>query len=174
LLDHMGKQRKKDQPLVPSCGSDEPSNERPTTMGYPPNTNYGYGVSSSINTEEDNYRYYNTTRFRPVALNERKTSAADAVTYSMVLARYVASLTRENRAGEVLALYSAEVKKYPDEQGLYEQMLRWLGQTNLAEEQLRVYQEAIKRFSTNIWTDRLARWYLRRGRQVEFEQFSRD
>ncbi|MEP7343483.1 MAG: tetratricopeptide repeat protein [Acidobacteriota bacterium] len=173
LLDHLGKQRKKDQPLVPATGSDEPSNEKPAATGYPPNTNYGYGISSSINTEEDNYRYYNSTRFRPVALNERR-KAADEVTYSMVLARYVASLARENRAADVLALYSAEVKKYPEEQGLYEQMLQWLGQTNLAEEQLRVYQEAIKRFPTGGWTDRLARWYLRRGRQAEFEQFSRE
>ena len=25
-----------------------------------------------------------------------------------------------------------------------------------------------------MWTDRLARWYLRRGRQAEFEKFSRE
>ncbi len=174
LLDHLGKQRKKDQPLVPSTGSDEPSNERPATTGYPPNTNYGYGVSSAVGTEEDNDRYYKTARLRPVAMNERKKRADNEVTYSMVLARYVASLSRENRAADVLALYSAEIKKHPDEQGLYEQMLQWLGQTNLAEEQLRVYQEAIKRFPANVWTDRLARWYLRRGRQAEFEKFSRE
>ncbi|MDQ3010092.1 MAG: hypothetical protein M3X11_05250, partial [Acidobacteriota bacterium] len=174
LLDHLGKERKKDQPLVPTSGSDDPSNERPATTGYPPNTNYGYGVSSSIHTEEDNYRYHNSTRFRQVALNERRKAAADEVTYSIVLARYVASLARENRAADVLALYSAEIKKYPEEQGLYEQMLRWLGQTNLAEEQLRVYQEAIKRFPSGGWTDRLARWYLRRGRQAELQQFSRE
>jgi len=173
LLDLLGKQRKKDQPLIPATGGGEPTNEKPILTGYPPNSNYGYGVSSSVNTEEDNYRYYNSTRFRPVALDERKKSAGDEITYSMVLARYVASLARNNRAGEVLALYSAETKKYPDEQGLYEQMLSWLGQTNLAEEQLRVYQEAIKRFPGDVWTDRLARWYLRRGRRTEFEQFSR-
>src|SRR5262249_53876487 len=78
------------------------------------------------------------------------------------------------RVSEILALYSNEIKKYPDEQGLYEQQLQWLGQTNLVEDQLRVYQEAIKRFTTNVWTDRLARWYLRRERKNEFEKLSRD
>ena len=47
-------------------------------------------------------------------------------------------------------------------------------QTNLAEEQLRVYQEAIKRFPTNQWNDRLVRWYLRRDRKQEFERYSRE
>ncbi|MGH9851287.1 MAG: tetratricopeptide repeat protein, partial [Blastocatellia bacterium] len=45
--------------------------------------------------------------------------------------------------------------------------------TNLVEEQLRVYQEAIKRFPTNVWTDRLARWYLRRDQKQQFERLSR-
>lgn len=173
LLDRLGKQRKKGEPLVPASGGNEPTSQHPTPTAYPPNTNYGYSYDSSVSTEEDNYRYYNSARFRTVTLTDAKRSAASGITYSLVLDRYVASLMKENRAADVLALYSAESKKYPDEQGLYEQMLQWLGQTNLAEEQLRVYQEAIKRFSSNVWTDRLARWYLRQGRKAEFEKFSR-
>ncbi len=174
LLDRLGKQRKKDQPLVPASGGDEPTSQRPAMPAYPPNTNFGYDYDSALNSDEDSYRGSSSTSFRTVVLTEAKRSAATPISYSLVLSRYVASLMKENRAADVLALYSAETKKYPDEQGLYEQMLQWLGQTNLAEDQLRVYQEAIKRFPSNAWTDRLARWYLRQGRRAEFEQFSRE
>ena len=173
LLDHLGKQRKSGQPLVTTTGVAEPSIERPNATGYPPPTNIGYGVNDAFDDGEENYRLNSSTRFRAVALTGKRKSQAQAVTYEMALARFVASLMKENRAADVLALYSAEVQKYPDEQGLYEQRLQWLGQTNLAEDQLRVYQEAIKRFPSNIWTDRLARWYLRQGRKAEFEKFSR-
>ena len=50
-----------------------------------------------------------------------------SVDYATVLARYVASLDKENRTPDILALYANEIKKYGDEQGLYEQMLQWLG-----------------------------------------------
>src|SRR5205085_1338675 len=96
------------------------------------------------------------------------------VTYADVLARCVASLAKENKTEDVLALYAAEIKKYPNEQGLYEQMLQWLGQTNLFDEQSRVYKEALGRFPTEAWRDRLARWLLRRERRKEFEDFSRE
>ena len=174
LLDRIGKQRGEDQPLVPASGAEEPTGQRPATVAYPPNSNYGYRYDSVLSTDDEGDRDYSSGRFRPVALTEPKRVAANDITYALVLARYVASLMKENRAADVLALYSAETKKYPEEQGLYEQMLQWLGQTNLAEDQLRVYQEAIKRFPSNVWTDRLARWYLRQGRQTEFERFSRE
>src|SRR6185295_10490086 len=94
--------------------------------------------------------------------------------YATVLARYVASLDIENRQADILALYAGEIKKYGDEQGLYEQMLQWLGQTNMVEEQLRVYQETLRKFPTTMWRDRMARWFLRQKKQQEFEAFSRN
>ncbi|MBL8189555.1 MAG: hypothetical protein JNK38_16210, partial [Acidobacteria bacterium] len=171
LLDRLGKQRKPGESLVPISGGTEPTSETPAMGAYPPNTNHGYSINDTL-SQEDGYRS-SYTRFRTVALTRQKQSA-DEITYLIVLLRYVASLMKDNRAADVLALYSAEAKKYPDEQGLYEQRLQWLGQTNLAEEQLRVYQQAIQRFPTTVWTDRLARWYLRQKRQSEFNQFSRE
>jgi tetratricopeptide (TPR) repeat protein len=167
VLDRLGKSRSKDKPLTPvweSGGDGDLTSQRPATISYPPSAG-GEGE------EEDSSR---VTRFRAVPMKPRKKADETGVSYAMVLSRYVASLSRENRTAEILALYSNEINKYPDEQGLYEQRLQWLGQTNLVEEQLRVYQEAINRFKTNIWTDRLARWYLRRERKREFERFSRD
>jgi thioredoxin-like negative regulator of GroEL len=169
-MDHLGKRRGKEKPqrnLIPaweSGGIDELTSHRPTTITYPPN-------SGNADEEEG---YSRVTRFSAVPLKLRKRADEDGVSYAMVLSRQVASLARENRTAEILALYSSEIDKYPDEQGLYEQRLQWLGQTNLVEEQLRVYQEAINRFKTNVWTDRLARWYLRRERKSEFERLSRD
>ena len=170
LLDRLGKQRKPGESLVPISGGNEPTSETPAMGAYPPNTNYGYSINDTL-SQEDGYRS-SYTRFRTVVTRQKQ--SADEITYLIVLLRYVASLMKDNRAADVLALYSAEAKKYPDEQGLYEQRLQWLGQTNLAEEQLRVYQQAIQRFPTTVWTDRLARWYLRQKRQSEFDQFSRE
>ncbi|HKC88325.1 MAG TPA: hypothetical protein VKG02_20230, partial [Blastocatellia bacterium] len=173
VMDHLGQRRAKEKPqhvLMPvweAGGIDELTSHRPATITYPP----GAGEADA---DEDEPGYSRVTRFKAVPLKLRKKADEDTVSYAFVLSRYVASLARENRVSEILALYSNEIKKYPDEQGLYEQQLQWLGQTNLVEDQLRVYQEAIKRFTTNVWTDRLARWYLRRERKIEFEKLSRD
>ncbi|HZF38482.1 MAG TPA: tetratricopeptide repeat protein [Blastocatellia bacterium] len=169
VMDHLGKRRGKDKPLTPiweAGGGDDLTSQRPATITYPPS-------AGDTNTEDKEEGYSRLTRISGAALKLRKKADEEGVSYAMVLSRYVASLARENRTAEILALYSSEINKYPDEQGLYEQRLQWLGQTNLVEEQLRVYQEAINRFKTNVWTDRLARWYLRRERKGEFERFSR-
>ncbi|MCI0666149.1 MAG: hypothetical protein L0220_34280, partial [Acidobacteria bacterium] len=155
ILDYLGSRRKSGIPLVHSSAASGIEESNSKIPSQPQNTDQG----SSGNTE-----------FRPVALAQ----PAERVTYAGVLERYVTSLARENRTAEVIGLYANEIKKYGDEQGLYEQMLYWLSQTNLVEEQLRVYQEASKRFQSNIWTDRLARWYLRRERKAEFERFSNE
>ena len=170
VMDHLGKRRGKDKPLMPASEAgrgDELTARPPTMITYPPS---GGGTEAKDGEEG----YSRVTRFSAVPLNLRKNADEDGVSYAFVLSRYVASLARENRTAEILALYSGEINKYPDEQGLYEERLQWLGQTNLVEEQLRVYQEAINRFKTNLWTDRLARWYLRRERKSEFERLSRD
>src|SRR5262245_31667304 len=169
-MDRLGQRRTKDKPLMPVWepgGIDELTSHRPTTITYPPR-------AGDAETEGDEPGYSRMTRFSAVPLKLRKKADEDGASYALVLSRYVASLAQENLMDRILALYSNEIKKYPEEQGLYEQMLQWLGQTNLVEEQLRVYQEAIKRFPTNVWTDRLARWYLRRERKSEFEWLSRD
>src|SRR5262245_16267554 len=147
-MDRLGKRRSKDRPLIPAWepgGIEELTSHRPTTITYPPG-----GDDKGAKDEEGGYS--RMTRFGAVPLKLKKNADEDGVSYAFVLSRYVASLARENRTAEILALYSGEINKYPDEQGLYEQRLQWLGQTNLVEEQLRVYQDAINRFKTNLWT----------------------
>ena len=94
--------------------------------------------------------------------------------YSTVLNRYIFALDEDNRTKEIIELFNREIKKYPHESGLYEQLLQWLGQTNLVEDQLAVYQKAIKQFPTTLWHDRLARWLISKERYQEFSSYSQD
>ncbi len=96
------------------------------------------------------------------------------ITYAEILDRYVAALAAENKTAEILALYSKEIEKYPNEEWLYEKRLAWLENTNLTEEQLNFYRVALARFQTNDWRDKLARFFLRRDQTTDFKNFSED
>jgi cellulose synthase operon protein C len=183
-LDYLGKQRQPGTPLVATLQPRqnnydyqsahsylEPSETAPALIHYPPASNLGIRI---IGDEDEvlapSSYYYDSSSREQIDGWEQ----ARQVTYSEVLERYVASLAKERRNADILALYAGELKKYPDEQGLCEQLLQWLSQTNLVEEQLRVYQQALTQFPETTWYDRLARWLLRRQRTAEFEQFSRE
>jgi tetratricopeptide (TPR) repeat protein len=196
IMDYLGKRREPGESLVHAEGqtqtgieegeqpvtlniNSEPTETKPSVALYPPQSNRGIDIPvESMLAESDNseshYTDYLATAFSKPRSKSAKEESGEDVTYASVLERHVASLARENRSESILALYANEAKKYPDEQGLYEQMLQWLGQTNLFEEQLKVYKEALAKFPTTIWRDRLARWFLRRERKQEFETFSRE
>lgn len=174
----------------------EPTEVRPSLVEYPPKSNPGIKAADGEKSPSDYSYYYDRHSYRDFlapteergadseSANDRERASERGrgdepvprgkVTYADVLARYVASLAKENRTEDVLALYEGEIKRHPDEQGLYEQMLQWLGQTNLFDEQSRVYHEALERFPTEAWRDRLARWLLRRERNKEFADYSRE
>jgi len=198
IMDYLGERRERGRSLVPASGHSqtgaadgaqsttlniysEPTETKPTLAAYPPQSNRGIdiptenGASTDIDDSSDS-RY--TDHLVVVSSDLRGesvgTQGVEGVTYALVLERHIASLAREKKAEAILALYANELKKYPEEQGLYEQMLQWLGQTNLLEEQLKVHKQALARFPTPLWRDRLARWFLRRERKQEFETFSRE
>src|SRR5262249_10018127 len=85
-------------------------------------------------------------------------------TYSRVLERYIASLAAEDKKTETVAFFWGQIRKHPVEEGLYERFLRWLGQAQLVNEQLKAYNSAIRQFDSNTWYHRLARWYVRQKR----------
>lgn len=199
ILDYLGQHRQKGALLVPSStqaqnksGADtqitalamdsEPTAIKPSLVSYPPASNLGIEVPQETSTSDDDLEasksghsdFLEGIERSPQGREKQTVYRVSTVDYATVLARYVASLNSENRTQDILALYAGEVKKYGDEQGLYEQMLQWLGQTNMVEEQLRVYQEALKKFPTTMWQDRMARWFLRQKRSQEFETLSRD
>jgi tetratricopeptide (TPR) repeat protein len=196
ILDYLGQHRAKDRPLiprpVPSSSSDdqnqqtqalnalsEPTTFRPSVIAYPPISNQGVNYTTTA-PDDDSYDYKLSPSFSDqltsstVKDEDGDNDRANQVNYETVLQRYVASLAKDNRTSDILAVYASEIKKYPGEQALYEQMLQWLGQTNMVEEQLRVYQEALRAFPSITWHDRLARWYVRQQRTKEFEALSRD
>ncbi|HWW76229.1 MAG TPA: hypothetical protein VNZ44_12580, partial [Pyrinomonadaceae bacterium] len=204
VLDYLGRHREGKSPLVPASTRDalsEPTASSPAPVEYPPKrSNPGIRAGEDKGDASGYYGYYYYDRpayrdFLATAEEQQDDGGAESddeaagavegesdnatvppvkVTYTDVLARYVASLAKENRTEDVLALYAGEIRKHLEEQGLYEQMLQWLGQTNLFEEQSRVYREALGRFPGETWRDRLARWLLRRERGKEFEDFSRE
>ena len=96
------------------------------------------------------------------------------ITYEIVLNRYVASLSKEEKTQEIMALYNHEISKYSDEEQLYEDFLIWLGQTNFTGEQLEVYKRALNKFQNKTWRDKLARWYIKNRRKEEFGELSRE
>src|SRR5689334_11712676 len=190
ILDYLGKHRVKGVALVSQASAStdpqgkqqaldlrsEPTTVKPIPVAYPPISNPGI-IYPGASAETYSYVDYSSKPAYPDYLesaDEPNTEQSSTVDYQTVLSRYVASLAKDNRTADILALYSNEIKKYPDEQGLYEQMLQWLGQTNLVDEQLKVYQQALRTFPSTTWHDRLACWFIRQKRTTEFEALSRE
>jgi cellulose synthase operon protein C len=171
LLDFLGKS---DRPKFPPDASfnlterTDPTQERPPVSPTPPSTNEGINISTAPKTDDDYYRSE-----RPQIYRDHLSTGRVEISYADVLSRYVGALARENKIQEILDLYADETAKYPSEQRLYEQMLQWLGQTNLADRQFEVYQQALRNFQQKTWKDRFARWLIRNKRNDDFENFSR-
>ncbi len=125
-------------------------------------TNFGSGSSGGVYSGDElagAFRDY-LSRKNPV------------VTYAEVLDKLVASLAKEKKTAEILALYSDETGKYPGEEWLYERRISWLEQADLVDEQLQIYNVAGARFQSRGWQDKLARFFLKQKRQSEFAEFS--
>jgi tetratricopeptide (TPR) repeat protein len=172
ILDYLGQHRIKGAALV---SRSESITDKPTPIAYPPISNRGIEIPGASTDGILILTTRGVTLSRIISNPQPMNPSRKArLPYETVLARYVTSLDNAHRTADILALYSAEIKKYPEEQGLYEQMLQWLGQTNLVDEQLRVYQQALQTFPSMTWHDRLARWFIRQNRNAEFETLSRD
>jgi predicted Zn-dependent protease len=157
---------------------------------------WSYGITPQIENLIDKIRYkieaysdtYDPTEDR-AATNENEDHETDSEvtdvrqpaegeaqrgpTYSSVLERYVSSLAAEEKKTETVAFFWGEIKKHSKEEGLYERFLRWLGQAQLINEQLKAYDSAIKQFDSNTWYHRLGRWYLRQKRGKDLTRYSK-
>lgn len=144
----------------------EPTKVAPTTEFV--ELNPGLKITQPKSDNAEYYYYEEAQSFEDYLVEPQK------IDYSTVLNRYIFALDKENRTKEIIELFNREIKKYPKESGLYEQLLQWLGQTNLVEDQLAIYQKAIKQFPTTLWHDRLARWLISKERYQEFASYSQD
>jgi len=122
------------------------------------------------NRSEDNQADSEVTDLDARAI---EAEAQRGTTYSSVLERYVSSLGEDEKKTETVAFFWGEIKKHPKEEGLYERFLRWLGQAQLINEQLKAYDSAIRQFDSNTWYHRLGRWYVREKRGKELSRYSK-
>ncbi len=126
-------------------------------------------IADKVQTESPKYYENNQKTYADVFGNK-----SEQVTYVDILARYIASLSKEKKVAKILEIYSNEIVKYPDQEWLYEQRLSWLEQTNFFDEQLETYKKTLEKFPNGNWRDKLARWFIRNKKQAEFESYSAD
>lgn len=153
LLDRLAARRLPDVPLMPVA-------KEPWTYVLSPR----WAASGDAAREANSYR--------PMDHPYEDFASDSSVSYQSVLERLLASLAQTDEPQAILQLYWQEIRKYPQEEGLYEALLRWLEQTNLFEEKLRAYQQAIRQFPSSVWYHRLARWLIRQQQREVFRQYS--
>ena len=98
---------------------------------------------------------------------------ARSAEYSQVLERYISRLVTLERPLEVLDLFRREMDHNPNDPGLYERLATFLAQNRMDERIEAVYKKAIQQFPERSWYQKLARWYLRRQQNQQFEELTR-
>jgi hypothetical protein len=93
--------------------------------------------------------------------------------YRTVLDRYLSRLVVTGQLPAALALLRRELDRNPNDPLLYERLADFLQQNDLAAQQEAVYQQAIARFQTVSFYDKLARFYLRRKQRSDFAALTR-
>jgi len=101
-------------------------------------------------------------------------TSARSPEYARVLDRYISRLVSMDRVMDALAVCRREIDRNPDDPGLYERLAAFLDQNHLGAQVEGVYRKAMERFPDTSWTDKLARWYLRRQRRTEFQKLTLD
>ena len=94
--------------------------------------------------------------------------------YARVLERYLARLVELKEIPRALAVLRREIDHNPDDPGLYERLAVFLDQNRLGAEQEEAYRRAIARFPDRSWYHKLARFYLRYRKNVEFEKLTQE
>lgn len=183
LLDWLAARRPAGTPLTPTASrrwvwTPAASADAPNEDGLHAAYRIYDPTDTDDNAEDETFQDYD---YPANYLGEREEPKA-AVTYAAVLERVIASFAAEaqnadaappTRPNPTLAFLYGEIKKHPREEGLYERLLRWLGQQSLVDEQLKAYRQAVQRFGDNTWRHRLARWFVRNDRRAAFAEYSR-
>ncbi len=94
--------------------------------------------------------------------------------YALVLDRYISRLTQLNRLRDVVVLYRHEIDRNPDDPGIYERLALFVEQNRFDADLEQTYRAAMNRFHDNSWADKLARFYLRRGRSSAYAALTRE
>jgi predicted Zn-dependent protease len=94
--------------------------------------------------------------------------------YAQVLQRYISRLSQLKRIPDALAVYRAEIDRNPNDPGLYDGLVSFLGANQRAAEIEQVYRQAIQRFQDKSWQHKLARFYIRNRMANELRTLSHD
>jgi tetratricopeptide (TPR) repeat protein len=92
--------------------------------------------------------------------------------YAQVLQRYISRLSQLNRIPDALAVYRAEIDRNPNDPGLYDGLVAFLGANQRANEIEQIYRRAMQRFQDPSWQHKLARFYLRNRMSNELQTLS--
>ena len=93
--------------------------------------------------------------------------------YRSVLDRYLSRLVVTGQLPAALAVLRRELDRNPNDPLLYERLADFLQQNNFAAQEEAVYQQAIAHFQSAGFYDKLARFYLRRRQQRDFDALTR-
>jgi tetratricopeptide (TPR) repeat protein/predicted negative regulator of RcsB-dependent stress response len=104
---------------------------------------------------------------------QRQAGEARSPEYSQVLERYISRLVALERPLAVLELFRREMDHNPNDPGLYERLATFLEQNRMDDRIEAVYKKALQQFPDRSWYQKLARWYLRRHEQQQFEELTR-
>ncbi|MEO8027316.1 MAG: hypothetical protein ABI823_12625, partial [Bryobacteraceae bacterium] len=105
---------------------------------------------------------------------QRAASIVRSPEYARILDRYLARLISLKRLPDALALYRREVDRNPNDPGLYERLAGFLEQNKMTAEVETVYQRAIQQFPDKTWSQKLARWYVRRKMTMQLDKLTQD
>src|SRR5208337_558697 len=137
----------------------------------------GEGDEESNAGETGNVR---PQRVQPNAAFQVRTERTTAETgprspeYARVLERYLARPVELKQIPQALGVLRREIDHNPDDPGLYERLAVFLEQNRIGTEQEEVYRRAIARFPDRSWYHKLARYYLRYQKGVEFEKLTQE
>ena len=176
LLDRMAAAQPKGIPLVPASPKRCRCELTPQDMQWLDGMKYNAEAYSDTYDPTEHADEESAEESEEVEVHEAsyfESKPPPGPNYSSVLERYVASLAAEEKKTETVAFFWGEIKKHSKEEGLYERFLRWLGQAQLIDDQLKAYNSAIRQFDSNTWYHRLARWYVREKRGRELSRYSR-
>ena len=93
--------------------------------------------------------------------------------YQRLLERYLGRLTATGQLPQALAVLRKELDRNPNDPLLYERLANFLQQNNLSAQQEEVYSQAIQKFQSKGWYDKLARLYLREKKREAFANLTK-
>jgi cellulose synthase operon protein C len=127
-------------------------------------------------SNEDQEAVAPATQPNLAAIKQQATPATPGVRspdYARVLDRYISRLIELHRLNDALALYRREIDQNPQDPGLYERLATFLDQNKLDDQLEKTYREAMKKFNDTSWSDKLARFYLRRDQLQSYESLTK-